>query len=65
MISKTKLAFAAAVVAASIATPALAQTYGGDRGSYDHQVVREQRNSDSPAATGGGSIGYNQQLEQY
>jgi hypothetical protein len=82
MIKKAKLALIVAV-AALIASPALAQSFGhqsigremGARHAGAHDIHRNGLNgyamesgpqsdvdSNSPAATGGGSIGYNENL---
>lgn len=69
MISKSKLAIIAAVVATSVATPALAhQRHYGTATRHNGQnafamVPSTAVNSFSPAARGGGSVGYNENLK--
>jgi hypothetical protein len=71
MLSKSKLAIVAALLAASIATPALAREshYGAaTRYSGRQAFAMVPRgalagNSIYPGATGGGSVGYNWALE--
>ncbi len=65
----TKIAFAAAIVLATATMAAAANKHGKGaarpRVLYDWATVPPGSlggNSDSPAATGGGSIGYNQNL---
>jgi hypothetical protein len=69
MINKSKLAFVAAVAVASIAPPAFAHTvhhhhyahrhvYSPDAG-YQANASVKPVNSDDPALTGGGSLGFN------
>ncbi len=68
MFIKTNIAIAALVLTAATASVALAATKHGKmspRPLYDSAVIAPAllgNNSDSPAATGGGSIGYNQNL---
>lgn len=51
-----------AAIAASMAAPALAQTpYGGFYNSYPNSAwAYDSYYSNHPAATGGGSVGYNE-----
>ena len=67
MINMSKFAFIAAVALASVALPTFAQAH--HRHPYALQGVYNRRpdaavvpplNPDSPEATGGGSLGYNQ-----
>ncbi|MGA8610847.1 MAG: hypothetical protein WB760_03860 [Xanthobacteraceae bacterium] len=66
MINKSKFAFIAAVALASIASPAFAHAKAHHRhrhalqALYNHRPVVPYLNPDSPEATGGGSLGYNQ-----
>jgi hypothetical protein len=73
MTSVSKLAFLAAFAAASIASPAFARS---DTNSHSRKIPAHhsgrlfdiapqnapRHSSDTPSATGGGSIGYNQML---
>lgn len=59
----SKLVFVAAI-AASAATPALAQTPGEGFYNYSAPGPAWSYYSDHPAATGGGSWGYNEQVRK-
>jgi hypothetical protein len=73
MIRKTKLAIVTALVAASVATPVLAQTprFGdplpGEMGFHSFALVPGEPHTYSvnPEANGGGSTGYNTLILQY
>jgi hypothetical protein len=70
MINTSKFAFIAAVAFASMASPAFAHTKAHHhrhhyslQGVYNHRpdaAIAPFLNPDSPEATGGGSLGYNQ-----
>jgi hypothetical protein len=68
MINTSKLAIVAAVALASIAPPAFAHThhrhharhfYSADAGYRANASVKPAVDSDDPALTGGGSMGFN------
>jgi len=56
MISTSKLALIAAVVAIGLTSPVLAQSRDNGRGAF---AMVPHSDESSPAATGGGSAGYN------
>jgi hypothetical protein len=61
MISKSKLALIAAVAAIGIASPVLAQSRDSGRDLFDVAPSNVAASTVyDPAATGGGSIGYNE-----
>lgn len=60
MINTSKIALIAAVVAIGLASPVLAQARDSGRGAF--AMVPHGDWSNAPAATGGGSIGYNEDL---
>jgi hypothetical protein len=75
MIKRSKLMLIAAIAAAGMASPALAQTYSQRAGGAYYQRSETPRywngssrygrfNPDSPALTGGGSLGGNELMRE-
>jgi hypothetical protein len=62
MITKLSLLFALAFVAATIASSAFAQTWYS--GSGRHHYYSRYGSNVAPSHTGGGSFGYNVQVER-
>jgi hypothetical protein len=62
MISTSKLALIAAVVAIGLTSPVLAQSRDSGRSAYG--MVPYGDTAHSPAATGGGSAGYNADISK-
>ena len=62
MISTSKLALIAAVVAIGLTSPVLAQSRDNGRGAF--AMVPHSDDANSPAATGGGSAGYNADISK-
>lgn len=62
MISTSKLALIAAVVAIGLTSPVLAQSRDSGRSAYG--MVPHGDTATNPAAVGGGSVGYNADISK-